>query len=225
MDHSFAVEKDKEDVWSWGLDSFGETGIREGADGNEAVVFSPVRVPALSLDGDAISTITGGTHHSAATTTSGKLLVWGRLDGHQLGLEPNSLPDTDIIKDSLGWPRMLIHPTELPTATIGTAKLVAVGTDHNVAINAVGQAYSSGFNMNYQCGQGAGSDDIEKPTSVENTAVKNRDLTWAGCGGQVLVLAAVAEADERPEWRALRGAGQGESWDGKVLAKGRKARQ
>lgn len=99
---------------------------------------------------------------------------------------------------------MLIHPTELPTATIGTAKLVAVGTDHNVAINAVGQAYGWGFNMNYQC-------RLEKPTSVENTAVKNRDLTWAGCGGQVLVLAAVAEADERPERRALRGAGQGES--------------
>ena len=94
---------------------------------------------------------------------------------------------------------MLIHPTELPTATIGTAKLVAVGSDHNVAINAVGQAYSWGFNMNFQCGQGAGCDDIEEPTRVENTAVKNRALTWAGCGGQFSVLAAVAEADDGPE--------------------------
>lgn len=82
IDHSFAVEKDREDVWTWGLNSFGETGIREGAGGNEAVVFSPVRMPALSLNGDAISTITGGAHHSAATTTSGKLPIWGRLDGY-----------------------------------------------------------------------------------------------------------------------------------------------
>ena len=149
IDHSFAMEKDKEDVWTWGLNSFGETGIREGAGGNEAVVSFPVRVPALSLNGDAISTITGGAHHSAATTTSGKLLVWGRLDGYQLGLEPKSLPDTDVIKDTSDQPRILIKPTELLATTIGTAKLVAAGTDHNVAINEAGQAYSWGFNVNY----------------------------------------------------------------------------
>lgn len=199
IDHSFAVEKDKEDLWTWGLNSFGETGIREGAGGKEAVVFSPARVPALSLNGDAISTITGGAHHSTATTTSGKLLVWGRLDGHQLGLEPNSLPDTDVIKDSSDQARILIRPTELPAATVGTAKLVAAGTDHNIAINAAGQAYSWGFNVNYQCGQGAGSDEIEVPTRIENTAVKNRELIWAGCGGQFSVLAAAAAAAEGEE--------------------------
>lgn len=199
IDHSFAVEMDKEDVWTWGLNSFGQTGIREGAGDNEAVVISPVRVPALSLNGDTISNITGGAHHSAATTTSGKLLVWGRLDGHQLGLERNSLPDTDVLKDSSDQARILIRPTELPTATIGAANLVAVGTDHNVAITAAGQAHSWGFNVNYQCGQGAGFDDIEKPTRIENSAVKNRNLTWAGCGGQFSVLAAVAEGEDGPE--------------------------
>lgn len=194
------MEKDKEDVWTWGLNSFGETGIREGAGGNEAVVSFPVRVPALSLNGDAISTITGGAHHSAATTTSGKLLVWGRLDGYQLGLEPKSLPDTDVIKDTSDQPRILIKPTELLATTTGTAKLVAAGTDHNVAINEAGQAYSWGFNVNYQCDQGAGSDDIEEPTRIENTAVKNRELIWAGCGGQFSILAAAAEeCDDGPE--------------------------
>lgn len=191
------MEQDKEDFWTRGLNSFGETGIREGAGGDEAVVFSPV---PLSLNGDAISAITGGAHHSAATTTSGKLLFWGRLDGHQLGLEPNSLPDTDVIKDSSDQPRILIQPTELPATTIGTARLVAaVGTDHNVAINAAGQAYSWGFNVNYQCGQGAGLDDIDEPTRIENTAVKNQELIWAGCGGQFSVLAAAAEGDDGPE--------------------------
>lgn len=193
------MEKDKEDVWTWGLNSFGETGIREGAGGDEAVVFSPVRVPALSLNGDTISVITRGAHHSATTTTSGKLLVWGRLDGHQLGLHPDSLPDTDVIKDSSDKPRILIQPTELPAATIGTARLVAAGTDHNVAINAAGQAYSWGFNVNYQCGQGAGLDDIEEPTRIENTGVQHRELIWAGCGGQFSVLAAAAEGDDGPE--------------------------
>ena len=34
MDHSFAIEKNRDDVWAWGLNSFGETGIREGAGDN-----------------------------------------------------------------------------------------------------------------------------------------------------------------------------------------------
>lgn len=195
MDHSFAVEKNKEDVWTWGLNSYGETGIG----GNAAVVSSPTRVPTLALNGDNISTITGGAHHSAATTANGKLLVWGRLDGCQLGLDPNSLPDIDIIKDSSEKPRILVQPTELPTTTIGTTKLVAVGTDHNVAINTAGQARSWGFNVNFQCGQGAGSDKIDEPTRIENTAVNNRDLIWAGAGGQFSMLAAVAVGDEGPE--------------------------
>lgn len=196
MDHSFAVEKNKEDVWTWGLNSYGETGIREGAGDNAAVVSSPSRVPTLALNGDNISTITGGAHHSAATTANGRLLVWGRLDGCQLGLNPNSLPDIDIIKDSLEKPRILIQPTELPTKTIGTTKLVAVGTDH---INTAGQAHSWGFNVNFQCGQGAGLDEIDEPTRIENTAVKNRDLIWAGAGGQVSMLATMAAGDEGPE--------------------------
>lgn len=77
MGHSFAVEKNKEDIWTWGLNSFGATGIRNGTDGNEAMIFAPARVPALVLNGDTISTITGGAHHSAATTANGELLVWG----------------------------------------------------------------------------------------------------------------------------------------------------
>lgn len=41
MGHSFAVEKNKEDIWTWGLNSFGATGIRNGTDGNEAMIFAP----------------------------------------------------------------------------------------------------------------------------------------------------------------------------------------
>lgn len=176
------VEKDKKVIWTWALNSFGETGIRES--GHEAEVFSRVRVPALSLDEDAISTITGGAHHSASTTTSGKLLVWGRLDGRYLRLEPHTVPDTDLIKDASDKPSILIQLTELPAATIGTARLVAMGTNHNIAINAAGQAYSWEFNVNYQCGQGVGSDDIEEPTRIENTVVKTRELTWACCSSR-----------------------------------------
>lgn len=74
--------------------------------------------------------------------------------------------------------------------------MLAVGTDHNVAINTAGHAHSWGFNVNYQCGQGAGSDHIDEPTRIENTAVKSRDLIWAGTGAQFSIMAAVAEGDD-----------------------------
>lgn len=199
IDHSFAVEKSKEEVWTWGLNSFGEPGIREADGSNQAVIFSPVRVPTLSFNGDTISSITGGSHHSAATTANGKLLVWGRLDGHQLGMNPNSLPDAELIKDISDQPRILIQPTELPITAIGTAKFVAVGHDHNIAINTDGQAYSWGFNANHQCGQGASSGDIDEPTRIDNTAVRNRELIWAGCGGEFSIVAAVAEGENEAE--------------------------
>ena len=199
IDHSFVVEKNKEDVWTWGPNRFGETGVREANDSNKVVIVSPVRVPKLSLNGDTVSTITGGSHHSVAITTNGKLLVWGRLDGHQLGMDPNSFPDAELVKDSSGRPRILIQPTELPTTAIGTAKFVAVGHDHNIAINTAGEAYSWGFNFNHQCGQGASSDDIDEPTHIENAAVRNRELAWAGCGGEFSIMAAVAEGDNGVE--------------------------
>ena len=191
QDHSFAVQSN-EDVWAWGLNSFGETGIRAGAGGDTAVISYPVKVPSLALQNDTITSITGGAHHSAATTANGVALVWGRTDCHQTGLDVAQLPEADLIRDQAGAARILIRPTALSSAAMGTVDLVAVGTDHSICVNTNGEAWSWGFNVNYQCGQGT-DDDIAVPTQVANSAVRNRTLSWVGAGGQFSVLAAVAE--------------------------------
>lgn len=191
LDHSFAVQRN-ETVWTWGLNSFGETGIEEGAGGDSAIVSFPVSVPSLALQNDTITSITGGAHHSVATTANGELLIWGRLDGHQMGLDIASLPDADLVKDASNKARILIRPTGLPAGTIGTAHTATVGTDHTICINTNGEAFSWGFNANYQCGQGT-TDDVAHPTRIENSAVRNRNLNWAGAGGQFSVLTSVAE--------------------------------
>lgn len=194
LDHSFAVERN-ETVWTWGLNSFGETGVREGAGGDSAVIFFPVSVSSLALQNDTITSITGGAHHSVAVTANGELLIWGRMDGNQMGLDIASLPAEELIKDVSDKARILIRPSQVPAATIGTAQMATVGTDHTICINTNGEAFSWGFNVNYQCGQG-NTDDITHPTRIENTAVRNRDLNWAGAGGQFSVLTSVAELDE-----------------------------
>ncbi|THC97261.1 hypothetical protein EYZ11_003263 [Aspergillus tanneri] len=179
--HSFAVHQSGK-VYAWGLNSFGETGIRNGAGDDEAAIVHPTIVDSLS--GKKVSQLCGGAHHSLAIANDGQCLVWGRLDGYQTGIKIDSLPDEAVIKDERGRPRILIEPTPVPGIK---ATVVAAGSDHSLAIDADGRPWSWGFSATYQTGQGT-QDDIEVATIVENTAVRGKKLTWAGAGGQFSVF-------------------------------------
>ncbi len=190
LDHTFAVDALRR-VWVWGLNSFGQAGVENDAGRDGAIVFSTKRVESLTLpDGEIIELITGGAHHSAAVTSLGRCLVWGRIDGHQMGVPISAIPAEDLIYDDREKPRILIRPTAVPD--LGEVTYAATGTDHTIAINREGKAYSWGFNVNYQCGQGT-IDDIETPTLIDNTAVRGKKLTWAGAGGQFSMLAGPSE--------------------------------
>lgn len=187
--HSFAVEKNGT-VWAWGLNNFGETGIPDNAGEDDAVILKPAKVPALSEK--KIKMIDGGGHHSGAITEDGKCLVWGRLDGYQMGLPMDtlkSLGEDKIKKDEHDRPRILKVPTELPNIN---GDFITCGTDHNIVISKEGKAYSWGFSANYQTGQGT-DDDIEVATMIDNTAVREKKLNWAGAGGQYSIVTAPAE--------------------------------
>ncbi|PYH47269.1 RCC1 domain-containing protein [Aspergillus saccharolyticus JOP 1030-1] len=179
--HSFAVHQSGK-VYAWGLNSFGETGIRAGAGDDEAAIVHPTIVNSLSNQG--ITQLCGGAHHSLAATKSGKCLVWGRLDGYQTGLKIVTLCEEAVIKDERGRPRILIEPTPVPGIK---ANAVAAGPDHSIAIDVEGRPWSWGFSATYQTGQGT-QDDIEVATIVENTAIRGKKLNWAGAGGQFSVF-------------------------------------
>lgn len=70
------------------------------------------------------------------------------------------------------------------------ATFAAAGTDTTIAITPDGQAYSWGFSENYQTGLGT-SDDVETPTLIDNSAVRDEKLVWAGAGGQYSMLASL----------------------------------
>lgn len=187
--HSFAVHKNG-DVYAWGLNSFGETGIAQDLEeGGESDVHGATIVEALRGHGKIIC-IEGGAHHTVAVTDKGELLGWGRLDGSQLGLDVKSLPEDDLVFDSNGTPRILKTPTLIPGIN---AVYCAAGSDHAMAIAKDGKAYSWGFSTTYQTGLGT-DDDVSIATHIDNTAVRGKKLVWAGCGGQFSVLAGLAEA-------------------------------
>ncbi|KAL2002245.1 hypothetical protein VTN02DRAFT_361 [Thermoascus thermophilus] len=179
--HSFAIHESGK-VYAWGLNSFGETGIREGAGEDEAAILHPTVVEPLS--GKQVTQLCGGAHHSLAVTSNGDCLVWGRVDGYQTGLKIDSLPESAVIKDERGRPRILIDPMAVPGIK---ASVVAAGSDHSLAIDTDGRAWSWGFSATYQTGLGT-QDDVEVATVIENTALRGKKLNWAGGGGQFSVF-------------------------------------
>ncbi len=230
--HSFAVDA-AGSVFSWGLNSYGQTGIRAGAGESSAIVAAPSVVPALS--GVGVRSVGGAKEHSLAVTNDGDCLVWGRLDGHQTGLAVDEVPAERMIHDEAGRPRIVAEPTRLPckylylslsislcpvhrflprlspfftshssalqrekelhaddtsNVTALTAAMATAGGDTSLLITPAGKAYSWGFSMDYQTAQGT-DDEIEVPTLIDNTAVRNRVLNWGGLGAQFGILTGV----------------------------------
>ncbi|KAF2097122.1 RCC1/BLIP-II [Rhizodiscina lignyota] len=188
--HSFAIDENDK-VWAWGLNNFGETGIPEGAGGDNAVIGRPTI--AKNLSGKGMKLVVGGGHHSAGVTENGECFLWGRMDGGQIGIAQDALPMDDedmIMKDEGGRPRILLQPMQVPNVNASHA---CCGPEHTLAVTKDGKAFAWGFNVNYQLGLGH-DDDVNVATEIHNKAVDGKMLNWAGTGGQYSMLAAPTSA-------------------------------
>lgn len=186
--HSFAVHKNGT-VYSWGLSNMAQTGIAKDAGGGSLVECHLLAVVKSLSEFGKVICIDGGLAHSVAVTDKGELLVWGRLDGSQLGLDIASLPEADIHPNfATKKPEGLKVPTQIPGID---AHQAAAGSDHCVAVAKDGKAYAWGFSVNYQTGLGT-DEEVKIATHIDNTATRGKQLIEAGCGGQFSVLAGLA---------------------------------
>lgn len=187
--HSMAIGEDGH-VWAWGANNYAETGYPNNAGDNDASVPAPKVI--LSLEDHEVLSLACGSHHNVAVTKTGQLLTWGRCDSAQTGIAPeqlNSIDDEDkVLKGENGRAKILIEPTPIPG--MSDIVMATCGPDHTIAINSQGHAYAWGFSANYQTGLGT-DDDVVEPLRIENTAVKDTKLTWAGAGGQYSIVASL----------------------------------
>lgn len=187
--HAFAIDK-RDNVWAWGLNSYGEAGYSKGAGGDSSLLPYPMKISDLC--GKGIQLIDGGAHHSAAVSHAGDLYVWGRMDGGQLGVDFTAcqLQDEELIRrDERDNPRICLRPTLV--TQIGPAAYVACGTDHTMFVNRDGKAFSTGIGTCSQLGQGTDDDaEVAKPVRMRRDD-EGVVLSWAGAGGQFSMLAGV----------------------------------
>ncbi|KAJ8071363.1 hypothetical protein OCU04_001692 [Sclerotinia nivalis] len=181
--HSFAINE-KDQVLAWGLNNFGQTGIADKAGENDALIKNPTVFKGLK--GYKIAQLKGGLHHSIACTEDKEVLVWGRCDYGQTGLDLATIDKESIITNaSTGKPAILLKPTVVPGIK---GNFVSAAIDNCIAIDDDGKAWSWGYGENYRTG--LGSDDTTwTPTVIENSAIKGKRMTFAGCGGQFSIIA------------------------------------
>lgn len=185
--HSFAVDRD-DNVWAWGLNSFGEAGYAPTAGKDSAILPWPIKI--RDLCGKGVVALSGGAHHSAALTADGQCLLWGRLDGGQLGIQfsAEQLQDTTLIRyDDREKPRICLRPLAIP----GTFTHVACGTEHTLFVSNKGEVYATGFGSEGQLGLGS-ERDVEIAELIKGKELKGRAMTWAGAGGQFSIVAGPA---------------------------------
>ncbi|KAI0014506.1 RCC1/BLIP-II [Xylariomycetidae sp. FL0641] len=181
--HSFYIDNQGR-VHSWGLNNFSQTGHVDAGGKDNAMVAAPKIVQ--SLRNHNITRVDGGEHHSVACTEAHEVFTWGRVDGHQVGLTKEAFTEENAIFDENGKARIVVQPTKIPDLK---AVWVASCSDSTLAVTPEGDAYSWGFSANFQTGL-ATQDDVEVPTKMLGADLKERKLTWAGCGGQYGMLAA-----------------------------------
>ena len=180
-------------VFGWGLNQYGQAGHRIDPDDEETKMqLKPRLVEALARY--KIADVAGGEHHSVACTDDGKLLTWGRVEGHLLGLDEDVLSEENTVyerknEDEKPLPHSVFDPVPLEVPPVAS---VAVGVDNSFAVTRTGEVYSWGFSVGYQTGQGQ-TDDVEEPTRIDNSAIRDKKVVFAASGGPYSVVCTVAE--------------------------------
>uniref|UniRef100_A0A7N2MRA5 RCC1-like domain-containing protein n=1 Tax=Quercus lobata TaxID=97700 RepID=A0A7N2MRA5_QUELO len=112
-------------VFATGLNDFGQLGISE----NKSYSLGPVEVSGLQKE---IALISAGYYHSCAITVDGELYMWGKNSNGQLGLGKRSAEVVPL-------------PTRVDCLDGITIKMVALGSEHSMAVTDRGEALSWGI--------------------------------------------------------------------------------
>jgi len=145
---SFAINSAGE-LWAWGSNSSGQTGVTGAPVGTGQHIPVPTRVGAASN----WTTISVGFAHVLAVNSAGELWAWGSNGSGATGL--NTISSNTLV------------PTRVGTASNWTVVSAASGPlPHSLAINSAGELWSWGTNSNGATGLNTAASNTLVPTRV-----------------------------------------------------------
>ena len=143
--HSLAVGSDGT-PWAWGENFYGQLGHITFGSGTNANL--PVKV--VNLTGVTVVAMEGGSNHTLALTSDGRLFAWGDNSAGKLG---------NGAAGNWSVPTLVVDISEVES--------MSAGVSHSLAIQKDGTAWGWGFGGNGQLGNGANSFSNLRPVQVK----------------------------------------------------------
>ena len=161
-------------VYSFGLNNMGQLGVGSLEPNSTG---TPQLVTAL--EGQGVTEISGGEHHSLALTADGEVFAFGRGDNNQLGFADG----TD----------QQLTPRAIPALAGIAIRKVSTLANSNFALSKSGDLYSWGFGEMGQLANRKGGDET-CPTLVESVTEQQAVLD-AAAGAQHSVYVVMPRPD------------------------------
>lgn len=189
--HSFAVDN-LNNLYAWGLNNFQQCGLAdpESNEPAENIIATPTIVTALQ-DKGTIKSVQAGEHHSLVLMEDGTVYAFGRADSDQLGL-PKELIDKLQTREEGADVSSFKQAIGVPTQIPGLKNIVQIstGTNHSIALDDAGIAYTWGFGECYALGNGS-SDDEPVPTVLTGQKLEGHKVIRVAAGAQHTIILAV----------------------------------
>lgn len=193
--HSFAIDQ-LDRVYSWGQNTFAQTGSPQNAGQNRATLDYPTRITTLFKRN--IAFLEGGEFHSLAITDDGRCLVWGRLDGGQLGIKltKEQLDDPKVTRrDEYGRPGIVLSPVQV--SDVWHVVHASCSSRHTILVTQETKAFSTGYANGFKLGNGSEDDDVEVASEIKAKALRELEqLAWCETGGQFSMIAGVLASSD-----------------------------
>jgi alpha-tubulin suppressor-like RCC1 family protein len=163
--HSLALSSNGK-LYSWGKNDNGQLGI-----GNTDAKSAPVAISTASFPANStFSAIAGGSGHSLALSSNGKLYSWGKNAYGRLGIGNTDAKSAPVAISTASFPAN------------STFSAIAAGGAHSLAISSKGDLYSWGRGGQGQLGTG-NNDDTSSPVAVSTESFSGSTFSAIAAGG------------------------------------------
>ncbi|KAF7726903.1 hypothetical protein EC973_008198 [Apophysomyces ossiformis] len=183
--HSFALTHANE-LYAWGLNNYEQCGLlTEENSKSPSVVTAPTLVEGLVGQGQ-IKSVMAGEHHTVVLMENGAVFSFGRADSSQLGVPSETIAKycsegESNFKKAIGYP---IRVEGLENITN-----MATGSNHVIAANQSGTAYTWGFGETHALGNGS-DDDEEVPIVLSGQKLEGLKVVRVAAGAQHTIILA-----------------------------------